>query len=39
LVQKAELLQKVEENKPEVLLTLGAGDIDRFVKPLVQLLG
>jgi UDP-N-acetylmuramate--alanine ligase len=39
LVQKAELLQKVEENKPEVLLTLGAGDIDRFVKPLAQLLG
>lgn len=39
LVQKTELLQKVEENKPEVLLTLGAGDIDRFVKPLAQLLG
>lgn len=39
LVQKEELLQKVEENKPEVLLTLGAGDIDRFVKPLAQLLG
>jgi UDP-N-acetylmuramate--alanine ligase len=39
LVQKEELLQKVFENKPEVLLTLGAGDIDRFLKPLAQLLG
>lgn len=38
LVQKDDLLAKVEEIRPEVLLTLGAGDIDRFVRPLAQLI-
>ena len=38
LVQKEELLEAVKTAHPEVLMTLGAGDIDRFVKPLKELL-
>ena len=38
LVQKEELLDAVKTAHPEVLMTLGAGDIDRFVKPLKELL-
>jgi UDP-N-acetylmuramate--alanine ligase len=35
---KENLLQIIGNAKPEVLLTLGAGDIDQFVQPLQQLL-
>ncbi len=38
IVQKSDLLNVVKSLKPEVLVTLGAGDIDRFVKPLKQML-
>ena len=38
IVSKHELLQYIEHNVPEVLVTMGAGDIDRFVKPLEDLL-
>ncbi|MEL6863250.1 MAG: UDP-N-acetylmuramate--L-alanine ligase [Bacteroidota bacterium] len=38
LVEKSQLLAVVQAQSPEVLLTLGAGDIDRFVKPLKELL-
>lgn len=34
LVQKSELVEEVKKRKLEVLLTLGAGDIDQFVDPL-----
>lgn len=38
LVEKSDLLTVIEQEQPEVLLTMGAGDIDRFVEPLAQLL-
>ncbi len=34
ICQKEELVEKVSQLKLEVLLTLGAGDIDMFVEPL-----
>ncbi len=34
LVTKATLMEAVRENRPEVLLTLGAGDIDTFREPI-----
>ncbi|MFN7013434.1 MAG: UDP-N-acetylmuramate--L-alanine ligase, partial [Bacteroidia bacterium] len=34
LLSKEALLKYVNENKPEVLLTLGAGDIDQLVEPI-----
>ena len=39
LVSKEELLKKIENRKPEVLVTMGAGDIDQLVKPIEELLG
>lgn len=39
LIQKEQLLAVLEERQPDVLLTLGAGDIDQFVEPIVQLYG
>lgn len=36
LCTKSELMQRIKERKVEVLLTLGAGDIDRFIQPLQQ---
>jgi UDP-N-acetylmuramate--alanine ligase len=36
---KAELLTDLEQIKPEVLLTLGAGDIDQMVGPIVNKFG
>lgn len=39
IVQKNELLSFLSENKPEVLITLGAGDIDNFVDPIKNLFG
>ena len=34
LVAKSDLLHHLSVSKPQVLLTLGAGDIDRFVDPI-----
>lgn len=36
LLQKHEIVAYIETNKPSVLLTLGAGDIDRLVEPIKQ---
>lgn len=37
LIRKEELMQVLEGRVPEVLLTMGAGDIDAFVEPIVEL--
>ncbi len=34
LCPKETLLATIAERKPELLVTMGAGDIDRFVEPL-----
>jgi UDP-N-acetylmuramate--alanine ligase len=39
LIKKEQLLPVLKERQPEVLLTLGAGDIDQFVEPIVNLYG
>jgi len=39
LCSKEEMLDLLEKNRPEVLLTLGAGDIDQMVKPITDLFG
>ena len=36
-VSKENLLQELKLSEPKVLLTLGAGDIDRFIVPIKQL--
>lgn len=38
LCSKEDLLKEIEKRKPEILLTMGAGDIDRFVEPIRKLL-
>ena len=38
LVQKSNLLNELQLNGVEVLMTLGAGDIDRLVKPIKALI-
>lgn len=38
VVQPAELLDIVAAERPELLVTVGAGDIDRMIKPLKKLL-
>jgi len=38
VLDKAELLQALAQNPPQVLLTLGAGDIDTLVEPIKNLL-
>lgn len=38
LVSKNSLIEEVKQLHPEVLMTLGAGDIDRMVKPLKEAL-
>lgn len=38
VVTKENLLAAIKETKPEVLLTLGAGDIDVFIKPIKKML-
>ncbi|MEN8225274.1 MAG: UDP-N-acetylmuramate--L-alanine ligase, partial [Bacteroidota bacterium] len=35
---KENLLQLIDDKKPEILLTMGAGDIDQFVKPIKEIL-
>jgi UDP-N-acetylmuramate--alanine ligase len=37
LINKEKLLPVLEARQPEILLTLGAGDIDQFVDPIVNL--
>jgi UDP-N-acetylmuramate--alanine ligase len=39
LISKEQLLPLLQERQPELLLTLGAGDIDQFVEPIVNLFG
>ncbi|MEO6884380.1 MAG: UDP-N-acetylmuramate--L-alanine ligase [Bacteroidia bacterium] len=34
IFSKAELVNEIEKRKPEVLLTLGAGDIDMLIEPI-----
>ena len=38
LCPKETLLQTIAEHKPELLVTMGAGDIDRFVEPLQNMI-
>jgi UDP-N-acetylmuramate--alanine ligase len=35
---KSELISLIDSEKPELLITMGAGDIDRFVEPLEELI-
>ena len=36
--KKEELIALIDREKPELLITMGAGDIDRFVEPLEKLI-
>ena len=38
LISKEQLIPVMQEKKPEVLLTLGAGDIDQLVEPITKML-
>lgn len=38
LCEKSELINLIDKLKPELLLTMGAGDIDRLVKPIKEFL-
>ncbi len=38
ICQKSELINLIDSEKPELLITMGAGDIDRFVEPLEKLI-
>lgn len=38
IVENSELLDKISKINSEIILTIGAGDIDRFVKPIKMLL-
>jgi len=38
ICQKAELINLIDSEKPELLVTMGAGDIDRFVEPLEKMI-
>ena len=38
LCLKSELVGLIDSEKPELLITMGAGDIDRFVEPLEELI-
>jgi UDP-N-acetylmuramate--alanine ligase len=37
VVQKADLLEIIQQEKPNILLTMGAGDIDQFINPIKNL--
>ena len=37
LCSRADLLKLLEKKKPELLLTMGAGDIDGLIDPIIQL--
>lgn len=36
LIEKSQLMDFIEKKEPELLVTLGAGDIDRFTEPIRQ---
>ena len=38
ICQKDELINLLDSEKPELLVTMGAGDIDRFVEPLEKMI-
>jgi UDP-N-acetylmuramate--alanine ligase len=38
LISRDELFAEIRAQKPEVLLTLGAGDIDQLVLPIKKML-
>lgn len=38
IIEKEDILQEITTNRPEVLITFGAGDIDRFIKPITECL-
>ncbi len=38
ICSRSELLSLIDGKKPELLITMGAGDIDRFVEPLEELI-
>ena len=38
LCLKSELVDLIDSEKPELLITMGAGDIDRFVEPLEEMI-
>ena len=38
ICSKADLVELINSEKPELLITMGAGDIDRFVEPLEKLI-
>ena len=38
LCTKQDLLATIEKRRPELLVTMGAGDIDRFVEPLENMI-
>lgn len=38
LLSKPEVLQKLSEHKPDIFLTMGAGDIDLMVEPIEKIL-
>jgi UDP-N-acetylmuramate--alanine ligase len=38
LVQKLDLLQVIGNSQPEILITMGAGDIDTMVEPIKNLI-
>ena len=38
LCSKSELVNLIENERPELLVTMGAGDIDRFVEPLENMI-
>jgi UDP-N-acetylmuramate--alanine ligase len=39
LCSKESLMDELRKTKPDILLTMGAGDIDMFVEPIIKLLG
>jgi UDP-N-acetylmuramate--alanine ligase len=39
LCSKNDLMDELRKIKPDVILTMGAGDIDQFVEPIIKLLG
>lgn len=38
ICSKGELIDQIKQSKIEVLLTLGAGDIDKLVEPIEKVL-
>lgn len=38
LIKKEELMEYLEKEKTDILITFGAGNIDRFIKPITELI-